>query len=332
LNSGRLSCLAAALGMAASLLIQLPGPIALADGSPDGPAPRSFLGLASDPTGDILLFGGYGESADDPFLGDTWTWDGVTWRELRPDSSPRARSAMGMTYDAVREEVVLFGGVTLGHVFADTWTWDGENWTRERPSRSPSGRINMGMAYDEARGEVVLFGGENRSGVRLDDTWTWDGSTWTRRRPARAPRARDYPAMAYDGAGRQVLLFGGAYGCFEWECPHAATWSWDGTTWNLERVDESPRARWASAMAPHAPQREVVLFGGVNGYEAFGGTWTWDGDGWSKTRPSPSPSARFGLGLAYHSRSQTVVLFGGTRSLDLLGDTWVWDGVAWTEH
>ena len=43
-------------------------------------------------------------------FGDTWTWDGTTWTQEPPATSPSARSDMGMAYDQARGEVVVFGG------------------------------------------------------------------------------------------------------------------------------------------------------------------------------------------------------------------------------
>ncbi len=66
-----------------------------------------------------MLFGG-----DDPsgnYLGDTWTWDGTTWTELAPATSPSARADASMAYDPATAQLVLFGGVVnLASIFGDT--------------------------------------------------------------------------------------------------------------------------------------------------------------------------------------------------------------------
>ena len=54
----------------------------------------------------MILFGG-GD--------DTWEYDGLSWRQITPtdpedDGSPSARFSAGLTYDAARGVVVLFGG------------------------------------------------------------------------------------------------------------------------------------------------------------------------------------------------------------------------------
>ena len=64
--------------------------------------------MAYDPaTGTVVLFGGTGHGA---LLGDTWTWNGTTWTQQTPATSPPARESASMAYDAATGTVVLFGG------------------------------------------------------------------------------------------------------------------------------------------------------------------------------------------------------------------------------
>jgi hypothetical protein len=85
-----------------------------------GPSPRQGSGMVG--TGDdVLLFGGSNEAG---LLGDTWAWDGEHWRQ-RQDIGPSARHSPGMAWDAGRDRVVLFGGVspnpTASLLVGDTW-------------------------------------------------------------------------------------------------------------------------------------------------------------------------------------------------------------------
>src|SRR5579885_2595949 len=56
----------------------------------------------------LLLFGGAGYNND---LNDTWSWDGNTWTQLHPATSPPARSEASIAYDAATKQVILFGGI-----------------------------------------------------------------------------------------------------------------------------------------------------------------------------------------------------------------------------
>src|ERR1044072_4836661 len=126
------------------------------------PIGRQQMGMTYDAARhDVVLFGGI---AGDPYdvypLADTWTWDGSTWTEQHPATSPPARFGPGMTYDAARDRVVLYGGYDwIGNYLSDTWTWDGANWTEKHPATSPGKRFRPGMTYDARLKKVVLWGG-----------------------------------------------------------------------------------------------------------------------------------------------------------------------------
>ena len=151
-----------------------------------GPPARMLAGMVFDTTRSlVVLFGG----ANVPIAGpgtvydDLWEWDGVQWRQIEPPGDrPPARVGFAMTYDQVRREVVLFGGLDSNfQPLGDTWLWNGGQWRRYEGD-GPSARDLTEMAFDVARGVTVLFGGDSNSNEgSLGDTWEWDGSRWTRR-------------------------------------------------------------------------------------------------------------------------------------------------------
>jgi hypothetical protein len=73
-------------------------------------------------TGTVVLFGGAGNNGT-TLLGDTWAWDGSTWTQQAPATSPPARANASMAYDAASGTVVLFGGNDPRGLVHDTWTW-----------------------------------------------------------------------------------------------------------------------------------------------------------------------------------------------------------------
>ena len=152
--------------------------------SPPGAA-WCFHGV--DPaTGDAVLFGGDASGVTN----QTWTWNGSTWTEEFPTTSPSPRMDSSMAYDPVTGDIVLFGGENSAMAgLSDTWLWNGSDWT-EALTTGPAGRLDVPMAYDKATGEVVLFGGETaitNAGSLLDDTWDWTGSGWTEQSPSSSP-------------------------------------------------------------------------------------------------------------------------------------------------
>lgn len=134
---------------------------------------------------------------------DTWEYDDGIWVR-HAVAGPSARTGHGLTYDAARGRVVLFGG---GARLADTWEYDGADWTQRATATSPPGRSGTALVYDPARRRVVLFGGTG-----LADTWNYDGTNWAQASPALSPPARFGYAIAYDQARGRVVLFGGSLG------------------------------------------------------------------------------------------------------------------------
>jgi hypothetical protein len=123
-------------------------------------------------SGTVVLFGGDAT---------TWTWNGTTWTEQHPATSPPARELPYMAYDAATSTVVLFGGAVAPRQcpVGDTWTWNGTTWTEQAPAHHPSARSGGAMVYDAATGNVVLFGGFemyrpcNANFEYFHQTWTW---------------------------------------------------------------------------------------------------------------------------------------------------------------
>jgi hypothetical protein len=156
----------------------------------------------------VVLFGGtvggsWGEQQD------TWEYDGTDWVQMSPVSSPEARSAAAMAYDAAQGKIVLYGGQRLPNMYADTWEYDGVDWVRTSPPVETPFGSGFSMAYDEPRSRAVMFGGSQGGGIELDGTWEYDGVNWLHINLGTSPAGRHSHSMAYDVARRKVVLFGG---------------------------------------------------------------------------------------------------------------------------
>lgn len=149
----------------------------------EGPAGRGRLGLALDrQRNEIVLFGGVGAvpagSREQPFFGDTWIWNGRSWRKAA-DTGPRRRYAHGMVFDEKRGVVLMYCGAAAhkGAPLTDMWQWDGKQWSEiTLVGPTPGYRYQPVMVYDVARDRTVLVGGLGGS----SDTWEWDGARWRR--------------------------------------------------------------------------------------------------------------------------------------------------------
>ena len=125
----------------------------------------------------VVLFGGDIRNGDNGlgiYLNDTWTWDGTTWTQQLPVSSPSARGTASIAYDPYLGEVVLFGGSSLYATeqgLNDTWTWNGVNWTQRNPLNRPPARWCAALDFNAPSKGLLLFGGEGNNDVFLNDTW-----------------------------------------------------------------------------------------------------------------------------------------------------------------
>jgi hypothetical protein len=242
------------------------------------PAPRQGAAMAWDPaTHQLLLFGGGSDSANPQFFGDTWTWNGTTWTQLYPATSPPPRHQADMVYDAAMHEIILFGGHGTDAYLNDTWAWNGTTWTQLQPATSPSPRDTDSLVYDPATKTAILYGGYNNG--RLGDTWSWNGTTWTQLNPAQSPGVvSPVWQAAYDPARGQPLLYGGDLSLAG---PYSqATWAWNGTTWVRLHPVLSAGPRGYGAMTYDPATKRVVLFGGNNGTLNPHSVWQWTGTTW----------------------------------------------------
>jgi hypothetical protein len=205
--------------------------------------------------GELVMFSGQNPFPEPP-APITWIWDGQSW-SIRSTSGPPARVYHAMTWDSIRERVVLFGG-GLTIAFNDTWEWDGQTWT-EMTIAGPVPPAQGGghrLAFDRQRGVAVLLTNDG-------DTWEYDGRipSWTLRGVA-GPDRWGY-AMAYHPWRGTVVMYGGSSGpgglCYGVPCND--TWEWNGSQWRQLEVD-GPRGRDSMDMAWDSARGRMVLFGG----------------------------------------------------------------------
>ncbi|MCA8976086.1 MAG: hypothetical protein KDC98_15295 [Planctomycetes bacterium] len=250
------------------------------------------------------------------------------------------RGAFGFAYDAVRQQLVAFGGRSPA-LLDDTWIWSGASWTQMPSPVRPSPRQQPGMAFDTVNGGVLLFGGETATGV-VNDTWLWNGAAWTSLAPATSPSPRTDPPMACD-PGRGVIVLHGGLGPQQQAL--ADTWEWNGTTWQNRVIAQGPVRQARSGIA-FDPVRSVVVFCERRDRPVFSSwwgvaaTWDWDGTAWLAHPESPVSIPMRGMptdAFAYDPRVQLCVLaetasgrcleFGGVQSLPVLNPL---GGGCWT--
>ncbi|MDQ1740103.1 MAG: hypothetical protein QOE53_1755, partial [Pseudonocardiales bacterium] len=242
------------------------------------PSGRAGAMMAYDPAlGTVIVYGGW-SGISGTLYSVTWAWNGTTWTQLSPTSSPGPQAFGSMVYDTALGKLVLFGGASAvgqSPAFAaaggswaapppasnQTWTFDGATWTQLSPATSPSARSSAAAGYDPVSGTVVLYGGFSPAGTTLGDTWTFDGATWSMQSPANSPVGVSDAAMAYDSTLKSLVLFGGANSAGS---PTNVTSFWDSVqhSWIWNFNDVTAAAREGMAMAPAAGNGQLALFSG----------------------------------------------------------------------
>jgi hypothetical protein len=278
--------------------------------SVSGPSPRREPGMAYDAArGVTVLFGGWDGSLN--YVGETWEWNGATWAQRFPATSPQADYCGAMAYDPASGLCVLVG---LSQTPYMTWEWNGTTWTRSADGPDRSG---PGMAYDSGRNRIVLFGGNGPDGHE-NDTFERIGTTWGQVSDG-GPATRECPALAYAAdRGRTVMLGGGPGDDY--------TWEWDGNAWTFSNPARGPNPRASTALAYDSARHATVRFGGGYSGPLDGETWEWDGATWTQRAPCVGPGPRWGHKIVYDSARHLIVLFGGCEQYwngsTYFGDTW----------
>ncbi|MBL8939949.1 MAG: hypothetical protein JNM69_35670 [Archangium sp.] len=165
-------------------------------------------------TSAVMLFGGARPPISaDPVLrsySDLWQWTGTAWTSVGNIGVSPGRSEAALAYDPIRNQVVVFGGITTtGSFLGDTWVWNGTLSPASLVTgTSPPARSQAAITWDPDAQRVVLYGGRASLGVAYADLWAWDGSTWS-------PIASDRTAgragqLEYDVANHRLIHFNGS--------------------------------------------------------------------------------------------------------------------------
>lgn len=262
--------------------------------------------------------------------GTTHEWDGARWTRISTSRVPNAMGAWGVTYDAARRRVVLFGGAGGASGASNrTWTYDGVDWTDVTPATGPPARYLPVLGFDEGLGVVVLVGGSmgydsatNRDMV-TEDTWIWDGSTWTDvTNPARQPPGRSAGSLQYDEVRQRLVLHGGLSPDWLNGGSVRDLWEWDGAGWTERTGATLPPETGPSAY--DTGRGQILSWGGTYAEVELGPLArmrAWDGSRWrvvSSTTTPPSPQS-----AAYDPVRDRVVLGSSAGTFEWDGESWV---------
>lgn len=290
---------------------------------------RRSGGMAFHPVqGGLVMYGGL-QSGPTLTLNDTWSFDGATWTQLTPATTPPPRWGHRMVYDSRRARIVTFGGrsPTTTANANDTWEWDGTDWQQMSPATSPSARAFYSMAYDERRGKTIIYGAMSGSTIGTaggNQTWEYDGLTWTQVVTPFTPPGLETPAMAYDKGRGVTVMFGGYYGGVPGATMYNLTWEYDGTDWVQRAPTTSPPGRYRAGCVYDESRGRVVVYGGY-GAGALLDTWEYDGNDWTQILNAGPAKATEGY-MGFLPTLQQAVYFGGSGPGGTNNETWTYYG------
>lgn len=232
----------------------------------------------------MLVFGGY----DFNYKNDVWAFDPASsaWTELFTSGlPPSTRMYGGVTYDPVRDRLLVIGGHPP--YLIDIWELplsgaSALTWSPISPSGAPpSGRWIYGMQYDPNGDRMVFFGGVTAVN-RPNETWALSLSgtpTWTLLTPAGAPpTGRSDHAMIYEPVGRRMVVFGGASDALQFFNDAWALSMTGPLQWTQLNPTGGPPGQRDIIQAVYDPnQGRMIVHGGWSGSQFLNDTWalTW---------------------------------------------------------
>ena len=253
------------------------------------PSARAASRAVWDPLRDrMLVFGGYDFNA----LNDLWSYSPrptPSWTRLTPAGTPpQGRSGGGLTYDAVHDRLIVFGGHTTrtqsnGANLNDLWELplSGPNAMTWAPlvavGTPPSPRWGFVMLPDPARNRVVVHGGGlNWSYANADvysDTYALDLSvtppSWSQFEPSGfIPPPRIMHSAVIDPVRDRLVIYGGYgqglppvdYRTDVWALPLSGPMQWS----LLQTGGTLPMARDLSSAVYDPVGHRMILIGGNN--------------------------------------------------------------------
>lgn len=139
------------------------------------PSPRCGHCMAFDEhTGVAVLFGGV--DAGMKSLGDTWLFDGRSWKKIQ-DTNPPARRYAALAYDPELKGCLLHGGSddeSGSRSFGDAWLLRGSAWEQLGGEFETRPRDDHGLGYHRvARRLVMLEGLAGARGILVREESGW---------------------------------------------------------------------------------------------------------------------------------------------------------------
>ena len=187
--------------------------------------------------------------------------------------SPAPRSGHTAVYDAARNRMLVFGGISGGTVFNDVRALSlgaTPAWTLVTPSGAPpAGRHWHTAIYDPPRDRMIVAHGAGNGGATFDEVWELTLSGIPAWNPIAAngspPIARQRQSAVYDSHRDRMIVFGGHYfdgSDHRVNTSHALDLAGPPTWTQLAAGGELPTGVDAHTAIFDEPRDRMVIFGG----------------------------------------------------------------------
>lgn len=243
-----------------------------------GPGRRAGATMAYDEQRRVtVLFGGSLCGQDPDFcpwgnpggrinFHDTWEWDGTVWTQVPAASVPPYPLWHSMTYDTVRQRVVMYGGQdAVGNIGRTLFEWDGADWSVRATLPDPVNGypppvLPSPLTYDRARNVYVLY--------LYWDTWELDGAGQWHRRAVHGNRNvansglfgfASAKSLAFDSDRARTLMH--SIVCSPTAC-EGALFEWTGTTWQRKQTIPLPVTDDLPVIYDSGRRRTALVGGG----------------------------------------------------------------------
>ena len=277
------------------------------DGTPGGLfAPRMVF---DDARGTIVMYGGDVNTITSAGM---WELTGAGWNVLCDPCAPGPRYSHALAYDAIRDRVILFGGLDDGNnPLNDVWEWDGTTWSLRTTTGTPPTVRDRASAM-VIDGSLYVVGGAPNN-VPTDELFTLSSTgTWSQPGAAGSRVVANYGMpIAYDAVAHQLYAFaddGDRTGALKRD----ELYRWDvaaGGPWTTVCTACSGLPRNSVSIVFDPDLGLLWMFTGFDGNE-IKGTWQLQSNAWQPF-DAQLPPARDSVGVAYDPSRHVIVMYGG---------------------
>jgi hypothetical protein len=302
-----------AIGVSALLLASMLAATPINDGwawtrlkTSSGPSARRNHAMVHDPVHRVtVVFGGLDiRPGKSTCLGDTWTFDGTKWKQVK-GPGPAAREGALVVFDEGRERTVLFGGACGDRWFNDAWEFDGRAWTLVETTTVPEAGHGVAFVYERSTRAVVLLNADVSSQMNPRcELWRLVGHAWK---------------LARDTCERKDPIPGGTVAWFDdssgvtmlGQAPDrrlhlvGRRWTLEGDTWSHSDADVEQGTLLGSGGAWSASERVLLSAGGADA------RWRMYDGALRLLELAPSPAPRMKQGMTWDSTNRRFLVFGG---------------------